>query len=636
MRAITVIGPSQSGKSTLTSAMASLDGARSRKLSLAGDVALTAFDYMGEAWAALDVPGGFDNMGYIGPLLAVSDAAVLCMPAEVQAAVLSAPFLRLLEESGVPAFVFLNKLDSTQDRVSDVVAALQNYCAHALILRQIPIRTGERIAGAIDLISERAWQYREGERSLLVKVPESMVPREEAARFELLEALADFDDALLEQIVEDQRPSTDDVYAVATRVLQHHDLVPVFLGAASHANGVQRLMKSLRHEAPSSEALRDRDGAPADVIAASCAGDFVRHLGKVVVLRALGKELTPSLRLCGDRIGGLVDMDLKTPLSSVPPGSFAVAVKSDHVPIGAYLIESGSEPLPAWSKPHAPCLTRVVRPVHERDDSKLSGALEKLKEIDPALWTGQDAAGGELKISTQGVKHLQRIVDAIEKGFGIEVTCAEPPPPLKETIRGEISRHCRHKKQSGGAGQFADVVITVRAQPMGSGFQFDETVKGGAVPRNYIPAVAEGAAEALATGPAGHPVVDVSVVLTDGKAHSVDSSDFAFRTAGRIAVKEALAEIGTIVLQPIHMVEINVPSVFAGDLVQLVSGLKGQILGFEAADSAAPGWDNFRALLPMAALDEALHALGATTRGTAWMTTEFDHYEELRDELAAR
>ncbi|MBD3838268.1 MAG: elongation factor G, partial [Brevundimonas sp.] len=167
-----------------------------------------------------------------------------------------------------------------------------------------------------------------------------------------------------------------------------------------------------------------------------------------------------------------------------------------------------------------------------------------------------------------------------------------------------------------------------------SGFAFTETVKGGAVPRNYIPSVEAGAVEALAEGPNGFPVVDVSVELKDGKSHSVDSSDFAFKTAGKSAIKEALAEVGTVLLQPIMKIDIHVPSVFSGGLVPIVSGMKGQVLGFEAHESAA-GWDVFQALLPQAAEDELFNALAGATRGTAWFTSTFDHYQEARKEELA-
>jgi elongation factor G len=243
----------------------------------------------------------------------------------------------------------------------------------------------------------------------------------------------------------------------------------------------------------------------------------------------------------------------------------------------------------------------------------------------------QDEKSGNPVLATQGPLHLRRLIQKLAADFGIEVEEGPVPPALRETIRRGTEIHHRHRKQSGGAGQFADVVVELRPEARGSGFVFTESVKGGAVPRNYIPSVEAGARDALAEGPKGFPVVDVSVELKDGKSHAVDSSDYAFRTAGKNAIKEALAEVGTVLLQPIMKIDIHVPSVFSGGLVPLVSGLKGQVLGFEAHPTAA-GWDVFQTLLPMAAEDDLFNALGSATRGTAWFASAFDHYQEARKE----
>ena len=635
MRAFAVIGPSHSGKSTLIDGLAGLEGQRGLSFRLSGDARIVTFDYMGDPWAALDIPGGHDNLAQVGPALAACDAAVLCVPAEAEAAVLSAPYLRILEATGMPTFLFINRIDTAVDRIADIVAALQPYCRHGIVLRQVPMRSGGEIVGAIDLVSERAWQYREGERSALIELPDSMLDRERQARADLLESLADFDDDLLEQIIEDRLPLAEDVYRVATSALQHHDLVPALLGAASHGNGLQRLMKSLRHEVPGHDALVDRLDRSDRVVAVGSLGDHLKHIGKTVLVRALTDGVQPGRPLAGSTLSSLNALDGKTPLQALKPGHFALTIKSDDIPAGMYLTEDDALPLPEWAASHEPILRRLVQPTHEKDEGKLSAALNRLSEIDPGLTVSQDQMTGILEIGLQGPQHLKRCVQKLSDAYGISVECSEVPTRLRETIRKSIEKHHRHRKQSGGAGQFADVLIEVKPRASGTGFEFTEEVKGGAVPRNYIPSVEAGARDALASGPAGHEVVDIAVTLMDGKAHSVDSSDFAFRTAGQNAVREALADAGTTVLQPILSVQIHVPSVFAGGLVQLVSGLKGQVQGFEAHPSAL-GWDVFRALLPTASLEELSRALGGATRGTAWFTTELDHYEELREPLLAQ
>lgn len=599
-----------------------------------GGPRITEFEFMGDPWSVLDVPGGQDSFSATGPVLAACDAAVLCVSAEADAAVLSAPYLRLLEESGIPTFLFINRIDAATDRVADIVAALQPYCAHTIVLRQVPMRVGDEIVGAIDLISERAWRYQEGERSLLVELPDDMLPREEEARSSLLEILADFDDALLEQIIEDQNPDQGEVYKIATRAVQDHEFVPALLGSAVRSNGILRLMKSLRHEVPRCDALCERMDLSGDTIAISCLADHQKHLGKTVLIRNVGKPVAPGCRLGGGTVSGLNEIDARSAVTALATGAFALTIKSDHLAVGCVCTPEEAQALPEWSEGRPPAIRRLIEPKNERDEGKLASTLGRLAEIDIGLKLFQDEMTGLLDVGFQGPQHLKRITEKLLDVFGIEVDCVEVPTAYRETIRKKIEQHYRHRKQSGGAGQFADVLIDVAKRPNGSGFEFSDVVKGGTVPRNYIPAVEAGARDALAQGPAGHPVVDVAVILKDGKTHSVDSSDFAFRTAGRSAVNHALAEAGTIVLQPILNVRVHVPSVFTGELVQAASGLKGQVAGFDAHPSAA-GWDIFNLSLPMASKEALARALSSATRGTAWFTSELAHYEELRESAFA-
>ncbi len=629
MRVFTVLGPSHSGKSSLVEALSGLDGKTGKQLDVPGVARVRSFDFMGEDWAALDVAGGSENLAPVGAALAASDAAVLCVPADAEAAVLAAPYMRMIEEAGLPCFLFINKVDAPASRMSETVSALQAYSRHHIVLREVPIREKGEIVGVVDLVSERAWKFHEGELSTLTEMPADLRPREEEARAELLESYADFDDALLEEIIEDKKVLPEEVYEVATKTLQHHDLVPAFLGSAEHRNGINRLMKSLRHEAPGVEVAAKRLGG--DVLAASALADVVKHLGKTVLVRALSGTVAGGKPLAGGNVGSITDLDAKTAIASLAPGGLGLTVKTDHLAAGQALSDKDASDLPDWAHPHPSTYRRIVMPVHEKDDSRLSTALERLDEIDAGLVISQDGKSGNPVLATQGPLHLRRLIQKLNDDFGVEVEEGPVPPALRETIRRGAEIHHRHRKQSGGAGQFADVLIELKPEARGSGFVFTETVKGGAVPRNYIPSVEAGAREALVEGPMGFPVVDVSVELKDGKSHSVDSSDYAFRTAGKNAVKEALAEVNTVLLQPIMKVDIHVPSAFTGGLVPLVSGLKGQVLGFEAHPTAA-GWDVFQTLLPMTAEDDLFNALGSTTRGTAWFTSAFDHYQEARKE----
>ncbi|WP_226551167.1 elongation factor G [Celeribacter naphthalenivorans] len=632
MKTVTILGPSQSGKSSLAAALAGLDAGTSQSLRLFGETAVIRFNYLDQDWAMLDCPGGAEGLAQAGSALAVSDAAVLCVPAEAEAAVLAAPYLRLLEASGLPTMIFINKIDAATDRTAEIAAALQTYSAHGIVLREVPIREGGEITGMVDLISERAWAFKEGERSALVEMPDSARAREAEARTELLEHLSDFDDHLLEELIEDQKPMSDELYDVATKVLQHHDLIPAFLGSAVKANGLTRLMKSLRHEVPGVEALTDRFGETP--VAVGIFADQIKHLGKTVLIRAVGQTLKPGADLMGAAIGSLVDIDTKTPVAELAPGEVALTVKTDHLALRAPIYGAdGAIDTPDWAVPHKPKNRVLLSPENERDEARLSTALGKLAEIDPGLAVMQDAVSGKTILATQGQLHERRVVDKLTEVFGVAVATQPIPPALRETIQTAGGTHYRHRKQSGGAGQFADVVIEVAPLARGAGFVFEEVVKGGAVPRNYMSAVEAGVRDALSEGPNGLPVVDVKVTLTDGKHHAVDSSDYAFRTAAKAAVREALAGCKPVVLQPIDKIAIHVPSVYSGGLMPLITGLKGQVLGFEAHPEAS-GWDVFNALLPATAEAELFRALGGATRGTAWYEAELDHYEETFEPVA--
>jgi elongation factor G len=636
MRCFSVIGPSGVGKTALVDHLARLGEGVSRVETRDG-MGFVSFRYLGEPWCAIDCPGAIETLPDVRVALLASDAVVIVAPPDPEAAALVAPFLRVAEAAGAPALLFVNRIDEARGRVADIAAALQGYAGHAIVLRQIPIREGDRVVGAVDLISERAWRYREGGPSALVEIPASMADREHEARAELLEHLSEFDDALLEQIIDDREPPADQLYALCAKVLGESRVTPTLIGSALHGAGMTRLMKALRHETPGVAALRARlagDG-PAP-LAVAFHVHHRRHVGKETFLRALGEGVAAGAPLGGGNVGVLGDVaraDRTT--GPVAPGDVVAALKSDQFTVGRLLFADRSAAPPDWARSPAPMLARRLAPASERDDAKLSAALARMAEDDPGLVVAQEEGTGAPLIRVQGPMHLRRVLATLAEEFGVTATEGPPSGQWRETIARAATVHHRHRKQTGGAGQFADVTLTVAPNPRGAGFTFDEAVKGGAVPRNFIPAVEAGARDALSAGPLGCPVIDVAVTLTDGQHHAVDSSDFAFRAAGRAAVTQALAEAAPVLLQPIHEVAIHAPSVHSGALVALVSGLKGRVLGFDR-DPQARGWDLFRAQLPGAALEELATALRAATQGLGWFESAFDHDEEVYGRDAER
>ncbi|AVA24470.1 MULTISPECIES: elongation factor G [unclassified Rhizobium] len=634
MRCFTVLGPSQTGKSTVVEKLSSLEGPP-RKSSSPYGLNLTEFTFANEAWCALDAPGPNEALAHVQHALLASDACILCISPAPEEAVLAAPYLRVIESSGTPCILFVNRMDEPRGRLRDVIAALQDYANHALLLRQVPIREGDRIVGSCDLISERAWQYREGQTSALIAIPESAAEREQEARTELLEHLSEFDDWLLEELIEDREPASDALYAISSRVLRENRVIPVLIGAASHGNGMMRLMKALRHEAPQVTALRQRLARAASVeegrlSAVSFHAYHRQNIGKTVLVRALGEGLRQGASLGGSSLGAVQGpANGKSNSAVVPaPGDVFAAVKSDHLPVPSLLTSDATVAPPEWTEPPTPMLERILVPGSERDENKLSETLAKLSETDRGLIVLQEEGTGAQLVRAQGPVHLRDLCRTLADVFHIDVTDRTPSPIYRETIAKSSDVHYRHRKQTGGAGQFADVKLNIHPNARGQGFTFNETVKGGVVPRNYIPAVEAGAREAMEKGPLGFQVIDVGVTLSDGQHHAVDSSEHAFRTASRMGVRQALSEGSTVLMQPIFRSEIHIPSVYSGNLVQIVSALKGQVLGFDR-DEAAKGWDIFRALVPGSALDDLARALRSATQGIGYFSKAFDHFEEL-------
>ena len=283
VRTVAVLGASNTGKSTLVDRICGLEG-QPRPAAAPGDSRVCEFTCLGDTWAAIDTPGSIELLHVATDALLAADAAVVCVGPDPSAAVLASPYLHAVEAAGTPAVIFINRIDEATGRVRDIVAALQEYAEHPIVLRQVPIRDGETIVGSVDLVSERAWSYREGEPSTLIEIPKGMIEREHEARGELLEHLSEFDDHLLEELIEDREPASDEVYAICKRVLSENRVIEALIGSGLHGNGIVRVMKALRHEAPGPAALRERLARQAGLgeapTAVVFAGAYRKHVGK--------------------------------------------------------------------------------------------------------------------------------------------------------------------------------------------------------------------------------------------------------------------------------------------------------------------------------------------------------------------
>ena len=487
------------------------------------------------------------------------------------------------------------------------------------------------------MVSERAFSWRPGERSQLVSLPEGIGEREREARAGLLESLADFDDALLEKVLEDVIPSTDEIYQGLARDLQEDLIVPVFFGAADPMFGITRLMKALRHEAPEPAkaaarlGVQDRGEAAAVVFKTLHAA----HTGKLSFVRVFAGEIVDGMTLGGDRISG-VSRALGQKFDKQPRAGFgevAALGRLEGAYTGQVLSVSGRDAAIAWPSPMTPLFALAVHAAQRADEVKLTSALSRLVDEDPSLSFGHDTDTGEFLLWGQGEMHLAIAIDRLRNRFNIQVTHHRPQVPYKETIRSPVSQHARHKKQSGGHGEFGDVHIDIKPMPRGAGFTYNDTITGGAVPKQYIPAVEAGVREYLQRGPLGFPVVDIAVTLTDGQFHTVDSSDMAFRKAAQLAMREGMPKCDPVLLEPIFSVRIAIPTEFTSRVQRIVSGRRGQILGYEA-NTEWKGWDEVSVLLPQSEMHGLIVDLRSATLGVGTFAWTFDHLQELSGRLA--
>ena len=648
-RVAALVGPFASGKTTLLEALLLATGTIHRKGSVAegnciGDstaearqrgmsteVSVATGSYLGDRWTFLDCPGSIEFQQETYNALMVADAAVVVVEPEPARAVMVAPILKFLDQHAVPHLIFINKVESGQARLRETLEALQLVSERPLLLRELPIREGDQIVGFVDLVSERAWRYREGDRSELIKLPKEALSEEQTARQAMLEHLADLNDHLLEELLSDITPPTDEVYENLSKDLADDLIVPVFFGSASHDHGISRLLKCLRHDVPGLETTRLRLGV--EETGAALAQVFktvhAAHTGKLSYARVWRGEFVEGGLVNGQRPSSLLS-DLggtHNKLHNAEPGDVVAFGRLDPVHTGDRL-GAADDTLEPWPTPLPPLFSLAVHAEKKQDDVKLTGALAKLVEEDASLSLNQSTDTGELVLWGQGEIHLQVALEKLRNRFGLAVSGYRPQVPYKETIRKAASQHGRHKRQSGGHGQFGDIFIDIEPQPRGAGFEFADKIVGGVVPRQYIPSVGEGVEEFLRQGPLGFPVVDIKVTLTSGSYHSVDSSDMAFKTAARIAMSEGMPKCEPVLLEPILAVEIAVPNEYTSKAQRIISGRRGQILGYEAKDGWK-GWDAVAAYLPQSEMSDLIVELRSLTMGVGTFSWRFDHLQEI-------
>jgi elongation factor G len=448
----------------------------------------------------------------------------------------------------------------------------------------------------------------------------------------------------MEQLLEEIEPPRDAVFDDLVADLREGRVTPVLIGTAEKGNGVLRLLKAIRHDAPDVETTRRRLGVADDesaTLVQVMKTIHTPHGGKLSVSRILAGQLSEGAELFlpngeAAKVSGLYRMFGKdqTKIADAATGDTVALGKLESVRTGAPLTSAkGGREFLIELVPPKPVYAFALRPKERKDDVKLSAAVQRLAEEDPSLSLAHNQDSAETVLSGHGEMHLRVVRERLEGRNQIAVEGHAPAVPYRETIRKGTQQRGRHKKQSGGHGQFGDVVIEIRPLPRGSGFEFTDTISGGVVPKQYIPSVETGVRDYLKCGPLGFPVVDIAVNLSDGSYHTVDSSDMAFQMAARLAMKEGMAACSPVLLEPIMEVEIFTPSEATARIIALIPQRRGQILGYDAR-SGWPGWDVVKATMPQAEMGDLIIELRSATSGVGNYVASFSHMAELTGRLA--
>jgi elongation factor G len=657
-RNVALVGAYSSGKTTLLESILSVTGAITRKGSVdegntLGDsspearnrtmtveINAASTEYSGIHFTFLDCPGSIELQQETWNALIGVDAAIVVCEADPNKVLTLSPLLQFLDTWEIPHLIWINKLDRANGTFADVLAALRGISSRPVIPQQYPIRQNHDLVGFIDLVTEQAFHYHSGTSADPVPLPPSLQAEEQSARAEMLETLADYDDHLLEELLEEIAPPEEEIVQDLKMELGADLIVPVFIGVAQADYGVRPLLDALVKEAPDPETTCENRGIATGeaTLAQVLKTYYTPQGGKLSLVRVWRGELKDGDGLNGDRMGGLYELmgPQQNSLSKAVAGRIVAVARLEAAQTGDTLSAGAtSDPLPK-----APAINPVyalaITPEKRSDEVKLSAAVTKLLEEDPSLAWEQHGDTHEIILWGQGDVHLNLAIDRLRRKYNLPMTTHLPQVPYKETIRQSAeSVHGRYKHQSGGHGQFGDVYLSIKPLPRGDGFAFSDTIVGGVVPKQYIPSVETGVREYLDHGPLGYPVVDVAVTLTHGSYHNVDSSDNAFKQAARIAMQEGMLTCSPTLLEPIALVEISVPSIYTANVLKLVTGRRGQILGYEGK-ADWPGWDVVSGHVPQAEMQTMILELRSLTMGVGFFQWTYDHLEPVPEKLTEK
>ena len=604
----------------------------------------------------LDTPGNGNFIADTPGCIRVSDGVVVVIAADSGIQFYTEKVWQWADESSLKRIVFINKMDSEQASIQSILESLKKKFNAQPFLMHVPVGSADKFSGIVDLVENKYYAYeKDGKGSGTASdIPDEVKDEVESRRAELVEAVAESDDKLIEAYL-DKGELTDEEFDTGLKMgVESGQLVPVILGSALHNIGTDRLAKAIIDFLPSPDQspsqlaktlsgeevieVKPGNGMFASLVFKTIADPYA---GKLTLFRVYSGSVKPDTSVFNanhetdERVGQLFALQGKKqiPLPEIIAGDMGTVAKLKVTTTGDTLTTKGKgvqfDPIIFPN----PVLARAMVPKTRADEEKISNSLHRLVEEDPTLKVERDAQTHELLVSGMGAEHLDVIIERLKRRFGVEVDVKPPKVPYRETIRGKTKVQGKHKKQSGGRGQFGDTWLEISPLPRGGGFEFENRIVGGAIPKTYIPAVEKGVHEAMAQGVLAHyPMVDVKVSLYDGSYHDVDSSEMAFKIAGSIGFKKGVLECKPILLEPIMTMEVIVPSEFIGDVIGDLNSKRGKILGVDANDDN----QNVRAHVAMASILNYAQELRALTSGRGIFVMEYDHYDVVPDHLTAK
>jgi len=621
------------------------------------NLALAQFEWAGHKINLIDTPGYADFVGDVHSALRVADAAILVLRANAGVEVGTEVAWEILRAERTPALVVVNMMDKEHASFMGAVSSLHDRLGLNAVPAQLPIGEAESFRGIVDLIENKAYTFSGkgmDEKSQEAPIPAEMKAAVEAARAKLMEEAATGDEQLMEKFLGSGTLSVEDIrHGLCERVVQG-DLQPVFCCSAYNNQGVKEVLDEVVDVLPSPLDVGPQTGKGANGVEATLKPDPAQpfaalvfktlseqHLGDLSLIRIYsgrvepGREALNTSRNRAEKLGTLYHLVGKERLEckSASAGDIVAAVKLRETHTGDTLADKARPvTLPAPDFP-GPVTAECIRAKNKGDEEKMAQGLSRLHEEDPTLGRHFETSTRETLVHGMGDLQLEVMVDRLKKRFGVEVVLSKPHVPYRETIKGKAQGEYRHKKQTGGRGQFGEVHLRLEPLPRGGGFEFLDEIKGGVVPNQYIPAVEKGVVAGMERGPiAGYPVADVRVALFFGKYHDVDSSEMAFKIAAETCFHQVMLEARPTLLEPIDEIQVRVPGEFLGDVMGDLSSRRGRILKTETDGH----YQLIHADVPMAELYKYATHLRSLTQGRGMHAQKFSRYEEVPRELAEK